>query len=260
MLGLKMVLFAGFLLICGGPVLRGEDISQVKHGIVCLTFDDGRYPGWLAQVELFRKYRARATFFYSGEITPDAAESMNVLRRNGHSVGLHALHHRDCPADGDFQQYFDTEIKPQLDAAAKYGVTDIRYFAYPNNRHTQKSDAFLGKYFTRFRAGLGIGKHKGFRIADEDAAFLPLAGLPSRKVLGGCGIGPYYGSSEENLDGALERAARENRLIVFFSHGIVPGARRVDMSPELLEHLLKKASGLRMQILGFDELPCLPEK
>jgi len=225
-----------------------------KHGIVCFTFDDGRYAEWLAQVELFKRYNAKATFFYNKKITREAAESMRILRQNGHSIGLHTVHHKDC-INTDMQYYFNQEIKPQLDAAEKYGIRNIRYFAYPNNRHTPESDRFLAKYFSRFRVGVKVAKPKGYWIADEDDVYISLSEISKTKALGGCGIGPYYNSTRENLEAALTKAAMENKLIVFFSHGIYPNATGVHMSPELLEFLLKKASELQMQIVGFDQLP-----
>ena len=237
------------------PLREGKiDLSKVKRGVVCFTFDDGVYKTWLPQMPLFARYGARATFFYSGEITPEAAESMKVLRGYGHSVGLHTLTHRDA-VDVEMNAYFEEQIRPQLDAAAAYGVTDLRYFAYPNNRRSEETDAFLSRYFRRFRAGIGIALPKGFRIAEQDRAYIPYAELPRRQVLGGCGIGPYYESTFENLDSALTRAAEENLLILFFSHGILPEARSVHMSEEMLAHLLEKAAELGLVAAGFDELP-----
>ena len=46
-------------------------ILPPEHGMVCLTFDDGRYTEWLAQLSLFAEYDAHATFFYNG--IPDCA-------------------------------------------------------------------------------------------------------------------------------------------------------------------------------------------
>ena len=238
-----------------GPLKNGKlDLSEVKRGVVSFTFDDGVYKTWLPQMSLFARHGARATFFYSGVITPEAAESMRVLRGYGHSVGLHTLRHKDA-VDVEMNAYFEEQIRPQIDAAAAYGVTDLRYFAYPNNRHSDETDAFLSGHFRRFRAGAGITLPKGFWIADQDKAYIPYAELPGHLVMGGCGIGAYYDSTVENLDAALIRAAEENLLIVFFSHGIYPGAKSVDMPTELLEHLLEKCSELGLLIAGFDELP-----
>ena len=103
--------------------------------------------------------------------------------------------------------------------------------------------------------GAKVGKPKGFWIADQEKAYLSLNEIPRTRSLGGCGIGEYYLSTKENLDAALEKASKENKLIVFFSHGIAPHAKSVNMPLEMLEHLLKKASELKMEIIGFDQLP-----
>ena len=234
------------------------DVNKIKRGIVCFTFDDGRYQEWLANMELFKRYNAKATFFYSGEITREAAISMQILRREGHSIGLHTVNHKNAVNDGvdaDMEEYFKSQVLPQLEAAARYGVKDLRYFAYPNNRHSAGTDQFLGKYFARFRVGSKIGKPAGFRIADEDKAYIAPDKISGRKALGGCGIGEYYKSTEKNLDAALTRAAERNELIVFFSHGIFPDADGVHMPTALLEHLLKKCAELQLTVAGFDELP-----
>ena len=234
------------------------DVNKIKRGIVCFTFDDGRYQEWLANMELFKRCNAKATFFYSGEITREAAISMQILRSEGHSVGLHTVNHKNAVNDGvdaDMEEYFKSQVLPQLEAAARYGVKDLRYFAYPNNRHSAGTDQFLGKYFARFRVGSKIGKPAGFRIADEDKAYIAPDKISGRKALGGCGIGEYYKSTEKNLDAALTRAAERNELIVFFSHGIFPDADGVHMPTALLEHLLKKCAELQLTVAGFDELP-----
>ena len=229
-------------------------LNEIKRGVVCFTFDDGAYHSWLPQMKLFERYGARATFFYSKEITSEAAESIKVLKGYGHSVGLHTLGHRDA-IDVEMQNYFDEQIAPQLRAAEKYGIGDLRYFAYPNNRHTDESDRFLSKYFSRFRAGAKIKEPKGFWIAGQDEAYIPYSEIPGRKVLGGCGIGAFYESTLENLTAALTRAAEENLLIVFFSHGIYPEAPSVHMPVALLEQLLEKCAQLGIVAAGFDELP-----
>ena len=64
------VLFAGLLTGCA----HKPESFQPKHGAVCFTFDDAQYRQWIPQIPLFEKYHAKATFFYSGEITKEAAD------------------------------------------------------------------------------------------------------------------------------------------------------------------------------------------
>ena len=241
---------------CPMPLCNGKlALEEIKHGVVSFVFDDGHYHNWLKHLELFQNFNARCTFHYNREITPEAAESMKILRSYGHSVGLHSVSHRDVEPGTDMVEYYDTQIAPQLASAAACGVENIRYFGYPNNRHTPESDEFLGKYFARLRTGLGLKLPKGFRIAEQDKAFMELDELASTRVLGGFCIGEYYGSTEENLHSALSRAAAENKFILFTSHDISPGAKSVHMPTELLEYLLKTAAELQIAVAGFDELP-----
>lgn len=244
------------MLACPIPLHDGKLlIDKVKHGAVCFTFDDGYYADWLEYLDLFKCFNARCTFFYDKEITAAAADSIKILRSCGHSVGFHTISHRDAVEGIAPEEYFNTQILPQINAAAQHGIDAVRYFAYPNNRHFPGIDKFLSSKFARFRAGLGLKLPKGFFIADQDKAFIPLDELRTNRIMGGCGIGEYYNSTEANLDAALERAANENKLIVFFSHDIAPGAKSVHMPSELMEHLLEYASKLQMAIIGFDELP-----
>ena len=54
--------------------------------------------------------------------------------------------------------------------------------------------------------------------------------------------------------GGTRRPARENRRINFYSHGISPGAKGVDMPTELLTVLLEKAHALGMAIVSAESL------
>ena len=230
------------------------DLSRVRHGILVLTFDDARYETWLPQMDIFASFNARATFFYHGEITAEAADSMKQLRAGAHSVGLHTTSHKDA-ADISPETYYKEFILPQIEQCRNAGVEDIRFFAYPNNRHSEEFDLYLSRYFSRFRAGSGVKAPKGFRIADFEEPFIALEKLPGNKVMGGCGIGPFYESTQENLDSALERAARENKVLTFFSHAILPAPHGVHMAEATLEAMLAKAAELGMTVAGFNELP-----
>ncbi|MBR0459252.1 MAG: polysaccharide deacetylase family protein [Victivallales bacterium] len=233
------------------------DFSKIAHGAVCLTFDDGRHQQWLPNLPLFRRYHAHATFFYSAELDESAISSMMVLRQEGHSVGLHTVNHCDASPNLTPQtkeEYFRREIAPQIAAMSNAGLS-ADYFAYPNNRRDDYTESVMAQYFRHCRAGVRPSPPKGSWIADCDPAFLPLEQVAGALTLGGIGIGDYYLSTTENLDGALERTARENRLLTFYSHGISPDAQSVNIKTGMLEHILAKCAELGIAMLSFDELP-----
>ena len=223
-----------------------------QRGAVCFTFDDYHGESWLKAAPLFKKYDAHATFFIVGEITPDKAEVMKKLRDAGHTVGLHTLHHRDAipfiHEQGEVA-YIEAEIRPQLDACRKYGLS-IRSFAYPNNRRDDDSDRMLCPYFDHFRAGRGPAKK---------TLYYPLKTLPEKCYLGGTGIGTYYNSELAVLKEELTHAAETGSVVVYFSHNIGAAEKigRIDTRIDWLEELLAHAKKLNLHIVGFDELNAL---
>lgn len=233
-------------------------VKDFSGGAVCFTFDDSRYMDWLSQRELFRKYNAHATFFYSGELTREHLDSMKELAKDGHSIGLHSIYHRNCDMkeENELEKYIAEGVLPQLRLCAEAGIK-TESFAYPNNIHTEESDKALGKYFRHFRASLSPRPEpaKGYWIADCPQCFYSYEKVASTPALAGPGIGEYYLTVWENLDAALEKAAEENALIIFFSHGIHENAPSIHMPTATLRHCLEKASLLKMRCIGYDELP-----
>ena len=236
-----------FLLFC---LLTAAVVSgAAEKGAVCFTFDDYAGTNWLKADALFKKYKAHVTFFVSGVITPEKAAVMKKLQAAGHSIGLHTLRHRNAfplPAQWSMTDYFEKEVKPQLELCRKAGL-DVQGFAYPNNRRNETVDRELFKYFNYLRAGKGKAK----------ALFYGAKDVKEKMVLGGGGIGPYYKSNAGELKKILAEAAEKKALVVFFSHDIYPKARSVHMPEELLEELLSAARELDMKIIGINEIPSL---
>ena len=233
--------------LCGTAAAAAE-----PRGAVCFTFDDYHGENWLKALPVFRKYNAHATFFVVGEITPEKAEVMKKLQAAGHTVGLHSRHHRDALPfihDRSEEEYLRTEIKPQLDACARYGIR-IRSFAYPNNRRDEASDRMLFPYFDHLRAGRG---------PEKKTLYYPLSTLPEKCYLGGTGIGSFYNSDLAVLKDEITHAAETDSVLVFFSHNIGPvgSIKKIDMPVEWLEELLAHAREKSVRIVGFDELNSL---
>ncbi len=224
------------------------EFEKIRHGIVCFTFDDSQFPGWLDAMELFEKYNAHATFFVSGEVDGSALAAMRALKAAGHSVGLHSLHHADAPEyfeNFGSQAYFENEVLPQL-AACKEGGVELSSFAYPNNLRDDGTDGYLGKHFSRFRAGLtGAG---------ENEIYVPLHRLPENRIMHGFGIGEYYHTVEQTLLDQLRHAAETNTCVTFFSHNIAPNAKSIHMPSSLLESALRECQSLGVIATGLDEL------
>ena len=224
------------------------DLSSVKNGIVCFTFDDRNFEGWINALPLFEKYNAHASFFISGAVDENVIKTISTLKEKGHTVGLHTLNHADAPeyfeAYGE-EAYFKNEIEPQLKICEQNGF-EMKSLGYPNNRRNEKTDEFLSKWFSRFRAGN--------RDAAEEQIYLPLSKLCENTAMRGMGIGEYYNTEEAELLEKFEYTAKTNTCVTFFSHNIAPKADSINMPTELLEACLKKANELGILLLGFDEL------
>ena len=78
-------------------LLFPEAILRFKHRnrrVVYLTFDDGPIPEQTPWVlDLLDRYGIRATFFMVGDNVRRHPELLEEVRRRGHSVGNHTMHH-----------------------------------------------------------------------------------------------------------------------------------------------------------------------
>ena len=250
-------------------VAAGCAVVGARHGgkgTLCLTFDDANWPRWEAALPLFAKYGAHASFFPNGKLDDAALASLRKIADAGHTVGPHTLGHADAPAffaKHGAEKYWELQVKPQMDAFAKVGIHP-KSMAYPNNRRTDETDAFLKtKGFRRFRAGYPgvrpydpkhLKKAELRPLAEIDEVFLPGGEAASTAWMRGVGIGEAYNTEIGDILAALDRAADRDETIVFFSHNIAPGAKSINMKTEWLERILAHASALGMRIAGFDEL------
>ena len=235
---------------CKSDNVNGVKMSEQfkKRGILCLTFDDFSGENWLKADEIFKKYNAHATFFISGEITPEKAAVLKKLQDSGHSIGLHTVNHRDAaplPENTTLEEYFKAQVLPQLESCEKYGL-NIRGFAYPNNRRTPETDKVMFERFDYLRSGW---------YPSVDPIYYPVKEMTGKMVLRGGGIGEFYKTDPDVLKQRLSEAAANNCMIVFFSHNIYPHAPKIHMPTEWLEVILQHAQKLGMSISGINELP-----
>ena len=130
-------------------------ISLLFAGILCLTFDDAYWKNWEKALPVFEKYDAKATFFPSGNLNAEDLASLKKLDEAGHTIGCHTCGHRDAPTffkNVSSAMYDRREIAPQKKALRSAGINP-EFFAYPNNRRDEDTDAQLAYHFKRFRAG-----------------------------------------------------------------------------------------------------------
>ena len=156
-------------------------ISLLFAGILCLTFDDSYWENWERSLPVFEKYGAKATFFPSGKLNAKALTCLKKLDAAGHTIGCHSCSHCDAPVffkDVSGTMYIRREIEPQKKALASVGINP-EFFAYPNNRRDEDTDALLAYHFKRFRAGCGLTRKDYYSpsnttsIVEFECAFFP---------------------------------------------------------------------------------------
>ncbi len=262
----KAMAIAAALLAAAGCVGGASGRGAHGKGTLCLTFDDANWPRWEVALPLFAKYGAHASFFPNGNLDDAALASLRKIADAGHTVGPHTKGHADAPPFFEkhgAEKYWELQVKPQMDAFAKVGIHP-KSMAYPNNRRTDETDAFLKtKGFRRFRAGYPgvrpydpkhLKKAELRPLAEVDEVFLPAERVADTAWMRGVGIGESYNTDIADVLAALDRAAKRNETIVFFSHNITPDAKSINMKTEWLERILAHAHSLGMRIAGFDEL------
>lgn len=238
-----------------------------SSGVLLMSFDDRNFADWEKAIPLFAKYGAHATFFVSGEFTPDALRIVKKLRSQGHSIGLHGQHHADVPPMIRWKgvdAYYDSEIatvRRQADAAH----IPVRNFAYPNGYRNEVSDKFLLTKFDRLRGlvteGICPYDPKGEKKASlkplvtDDRVFFPVSELPSRRLLDRVLIGEAYNTDIDDIMACIRRVGERKEVLVLASHGIHPDAKQIHMKTDWLEAILATAKKCGVSVLGFDEVP-----
>ncbi|MGB6295755.1 MAG: polysaccharide deacetylase family protein [Rivularia sp. (in: cyanobacteria)] len=77
---------------------RGKTLKQAKLGandkLIALTFDDGPWPGYTAQIlEILKKNNIKATFFVVGQVLNNYPDLGKRIVAEGHTIGNHTWHH-----------------------------------------------------------------------------------------------------------------------------------------------------------------------
>lgn len=227
-------------------------------GGIALTFDDRNFQDWLNALPLFDKYDVKATFFISGKIDDQALDAARQLKSHGHAIGAHGVRHLkavDYSRKQSADEYVRNEIEPQLKAFHANGITPTS-FAYPSSQNNAETDKALLKAARHLRTGAGMAA--GTSIAETDRFFTLADRIAERGCLDGKGI-DYVPAMEdrtfEQLDAALERAARSKEILTLYAHGIAVSKRGHHITPAALERLFQKARELNLSFYTFDQLP-----
>jgi peptidoglycan/xylan/chitin deacetylase (PgdA/CDA1 family) len=228
-------------------------LQVFAEGVLCLTFDDRHFANWCQTLDLFKKYDAHVTFFVNGRIDANAIEAMKKLQSAGHSIGLHSFNHAKAVETsrklGELA-YLQQEIFSQLDVCNANGIK-IRSFAYPNSQRNDQTDKILFRQFDFLRGNCGKFLPKDGNVAKFDEFFTKNVAM--KQFFPGHSLGGDF--DMKVVREAMDRAAKENAVIVFYAHNITPEiAKSHHISVGQLEEILSYAASLKMQVKGLNEL------
>ncbi len=72
------------------------EMPKTKEKTIYLTFDDGPHPLITPLVlKMLRQYDAKATFFCIGNNVRQFPETFELLKKEGHSIGIHTYNHEN---------------------------------------------------------------------------------------------------------------------------------------------------------------------
>ncbi len=256
---MKYLLLSLITLLVLGVTSQSEDKPvPIEKGGVVLTFDDRNFDDWVAAIPLFRKYDAKATFFISGAIDEKALATALELKRHGHAIGSHSVHHLsaiDYLKTHSAADFVQNEIMPQMIAFKAAGITPTA-FAYPMSKNHPEVDQELLKIFRHLRTGKGIDSKR--EIIDYDEFFVSAKTIKDTGLLFGKGIDFAPVSEDrtfEKIEAALTRAAQNGEILTLYAHQIRVLGKGNFITPSALEHILKTAKELNLPFLTFDQLP-----
>ncbi|MEU0565072.1 polysaccharide deacetylase family protein [Nonomuraea sp. NPDC005983] len=241
--------------------LLRESAFRYAGRMLLLTFDDYFVRTWSAVRGLFTAYDARVSFFISEPDRLDAEEwrMLRDLAADGHTVGAHGWRHRWAPdriAELGGDGYLAEDVTPCVELLRAQGFAP-RSFAYPVSRHCEKSDQVLGGVFSRLRGGVPV--KPAVDLSTLDDLFVPLAEVPSRRVLLGASIdtGKAFrpaGVGDASVSAALRRAADRQECLTLYGHAVADRHEANHTAPARVEAILAQAAELGLPCRGFDEL------
>ncbi|WP_182866589.1 polysaccharide deacetylase family protein [Rhodopirellula sp. JC639] len=237
---------------------RESIATNLTEGGVVFTFDDRNFDDWVRAIPLFDEFSVKATFFISGPIDAPALAAINQLKKHGHAIGSHSVHHLKAVEyfrQNSSEQFLRQEIDPQLDQLAEADVK-VTSFAYPMSRNNAATDSALLGVFRHVRTGRQTQPLE--RLSEVDDLFIPAKDIARRGCLHAKGIDYAPDRPDrtfEQLDAALARAAHNDEIIVFYAHRISESGPGHFVTPDALRRIFTTVRQLGLATYTCDQLP-----
>ncbi len=242
--------FILILLLAGCLSNQNSSRNQDKGGIV-FTFDDQYIDEWYNFRDKFNEYNIKATFFINRpqNLTDDQIQKLKQLANDGHEIGCHGLNHRNALDFKDsINQYYAMDIKPAIEILDSLGFT-ISSFAYPYGSSTEKIDSLLLQHVPYLRKAT-------WNIQDTTIDFYNeiFANSNSYAVINSMGIDSNYRITFDNLKKGMQRAKRNNEVLILHNHCIDTIKDDYVVTPAYLEHVFQLSNQYGLKSLCISDL------
>jgi peptidoglycan/xylan/chitin deacetylase (PgdA/CDA1 family) len=206
---------------------------QKKKEAIAFTFDDSSIDEWYSYRDLFKEYDIRATFFITRPHLLDSNQinKLKILESDGHEIASHAYHHKHATGFQIPEDYINQEIKPALQKLQELGF-NVTSFAYPFGTSTPELDSVLLNYFKTVRKAT-------YNYLDTTIDQYPeiYANSSNYRIVNAMGIDYNYAISPENFETGIQRALKNNEILIVYAHYIDSSNRDYTIHPEYLEKL-----------------------
>ncbi len=263
----SLLLLAAFTLTCCAPEKNGDnsgsrfaDGKKFPAGFV-ITFDDAYIKDWSAVEPLLDSFKVKATFFIEGAngLTDEQLKLLQILKEEGHEIGVHTERHVNVPEYIDeygADEFMRLEINSSIERLNKFGITP-KSFSYPFGKNNIFTDSLLLKKFTLLRDVTEAQRHWYGKYLTEPKDLDEIYFTGSANVISALGIDVKFEVTKLQLHDALERAKKENSIIVFYAHRPVkeeakPGSYQI--SYNYLRYLFSTAEMFGLKSYLFSEL------
>jgi peptidoglycan/xylan/chitin deacetylase (PgdA/CDA1 family) len=247
---LLLILTIAFIIILN-PVTDQNKLKS-ESGII-LTFDDRSIDDWYSFLSFNNKYGAKATFYISHfhKLNIKELTKLKVLQDYKNEIGYHTLNHlnaKEIIEEESLNYYIQTEILPGIVLMEESGF-QVKSFAYPFGVGSRETDREILNYFKNIRYTSYPGKDK--KIKDMNSIYLKNR---RKKIIEAVGIDNGYEHSLEEIFEGIDRAHKNNEIIILYGHAISDNPGKYNISKEKLEAIIKHAYTKGMKFYTVFEL------
>lgn len=226
-------------------------VNENDSGGIIFTFDDQYVDGWYNFRDKFNEYHIKATFFINRpqDLTEIQVEKLKQLVNDGHEIGCHGLNHRNALDFKDsVNQYYIVDVKPAIEKLESLGF-EIKSFAYPFGNSTEQIDAFLLNYIPYLRKATWNMKDTTIDYYDDI-----FAKADSYRITNSMGIDYNYRITLKNLEKGMQRAKRNNEVLVLHDHHIDTSKNNYVVNPDYLESVFRLSNKYGLKSMRLCDL------